>query len=70
MIRNRLKDFRKRAGLTLRAVSERIGVPLTTYQSWERGVCYPPLDKAYMIAEIYGSTIEELWMLGEDREGT
>jgi len=64
-IPNILMKVRKELGLSASEVARRLGIPRSTYTSWEAGVCYPPLDKAYQIAKIYGKSIEELWLLKE-----
>lgn len=34
---NRLKTLREKKGLTVKEVSDKIGVPITTYREWENG---------------------------------
>ena len=37
-----IKEARKKAGLTIKAASDLIGVPYRTWQDWEAGLRKPP----------------------------
>ncbi len=56
----RLRDERKRLGLTLREVSERVGMWLGTLADIERG-SEPALTTARKLAAFYGMSVESLW---------
>ena len=57
----KLKELRKLAGYSsMRSVAEAIGVPTSTYASWECETRALPLDKAIELAELLGCTLDEL----------
>lgn len=39
---NKIKEARKKAGLTQEQMSEKMGIPKRTIQNWENGVTKPP----------------------------
>lgn len=62
-----LGDVREAKGLSLRAVSEKVGVSIRELSRIERGISSQPrLDVARKIAAVYGSTIDELWPSSPD----
>ena len=50
---DRLRDFRKRSGLTVNAVGEMIGKSGKTVSAWERGHGQPDADILLKLCEIY-----------------
>ena len=57
----KLKELRRLAGFrSMRSVAEALGVPTSTYASWECGTRALPLDRAVEIAELFGCTLDEL----------
>lgn len=60
MIPNRLRELRKKTGLTQREVGRRIGVCDATICLAERGHEII-LSTAIKLARLYGSTIEDVW---------
>ena len=59
--RTRLLDARKTAGLTLRQLSARTGVPVTRLSDYERGLSQPLVPTAIRIARFYRRSVEELF---------
>lgn len=58
-----IKRFREDKGLTLKEVSDVIGMTLGYYSQIELGKNTPSLENAYKIAKFWGMTIEEIWSL-------
>lgn len=56
----RMLELRKELGLSQADVALAIGIGRTTYVGYERGTVMPPLDKAWRIADLYGTTIDYL----------
>ena len=56
---DKLKEARKRAGLTQTGVAVKVGVTLTTYQLWERGAMKPTEDNRKKLFKVLGITEEE-----------
>ena len=56
----RLKEMRKRAGLTARDVALAMGVSFQNVYNWENGSYLPPTKRLPEIAKLYGCTVDEL----------
>lgn len=63
-----LKEFRKRKRLTQEEIAQRIGVIRATYWAYEKGTIMPPYDKLEQLADIFGTSIDEL--MGRSVEDT
>ena len=55
-----LKRFRKQKKLTQEELANKIGVIRATYWAYEKGSIMPPYDKIEQLADIFGTTIDEL----------
>lgn len=56
----KLKELRLFKDLLQRDVAEDLGIPLTTYNTYERGRTEPTYDFLMQIADYYNITIDEL----------
>lgn len=56
----RLKSLRKERDLLQKEIAAKIGVKQTHFSRYESGVYIPPLDKATLLAEILGVTLDFL----------
>ena len=65
-MKNKVKELRTAAGLTQQQLAERVHVSSRTIISLEKGQYNPSLLLAYRIAELFGTTIEELYCLAEN----
>ena len=63
-----LREYRLRAGLTQQQLAERVHVSARTIISIEKEQYSPSLMLAYRLAEVFGTTVEELCCLRENRE--
>jgi len=56
----RLKEMRKRAGLTAKDVALAMGVSFQNVYNWENGSYLPPTKRLPEIVKLYGCTMDEL----------
>mgnify|MGYP006065652611 FL=1 len=66
-LKNRVRELRTAAGMTQQQLAERVHVSSRTIISLEKGQYNPSLLLAYRIAEQFGTTIEELYCLAENK---
>ena len=57
---DRLKELRKRAGLSQTEIARKIGVPISTYNSYETKGTFPPPSRLAKIAQVLNCTIPDL----------
>jgi len=67
-MKTKVKEFRTAAGLTQQQLAEQVHVSARTVISIEKGQYNPSLMLAYRMAEGFGTTVEELCCLRENRE--
>lgn len=56
----RLKELRTARGLTLKQMSEMLGMVLRNYQRYETGEVDPPLSKAVALADFFDVSLDYL----------
>lgn len=56
----RLKELRTSRGLTLKQMSEMLGMVLRNYQRYETGEVDPPLSKAIALADYFEVSLDYL----------
>ncbi len=56
----RLKELREEKGLNMRQASFAIGLPYTTYVSWEKGEREPNSESLIMLANFFDCSIDYL----------
>ena len=66
-LKNRVRELRTAAGLTQQQLAEQVHVSSRTIISLEKGQYNPSLLLAYRIAELFGTTIEDLYCLAENK---
>jgi len=66
ILRNDLKRLRKVKGLTQEEIAQKLGVAPSTYSLYETGERGISLYKAFLLAKIFGLTIEELFFAQEN----
>ncbi|MBQ8555299.1 MAG: helix-turn-helix transcriptional regulator [Clostridia bacterium] len=64
----RIREFRLRAGWTQQQLAERVHVSARTIISIEKEQYSPSLMLAYRLSEVFGTTVEELCCLRENRK--
>ena len=67
-MKNRVKELRTAAGMTQQQLAERVHVSSRTIISLEKEQYNPSLLLAYRIAEVFQTSVEELYCLRENRE--
>lgn len=61
---NSIRAFRKKKGLTLKQLGEKVGVAESTLSKYENGINEPDLKTLTLIADALDATVDEL--LGRD----
>ena len=60
MIDERIKELRKREGISQRELSEEIGVPQQTISSWESGRNEPSIFNCIVLADYFDVSLDYL----------
>ncbi len=67
-MKNRVRELRTAAGMTQQQLAEAVRVSARTIISLEKEQYNPSLLLAYRIAEVFGTTVEDLYCLEENKE--
>lgn len=67
-MKTRVREFRAARGLTQQQLAALVRVSARTIISIEKGQYNPSLMLAYRLAEVFGTTVEELCCLRENKE--
>ena len=67
-IKNRVRELRAAAGMTQQQLAELVHVSSRTIISLEKGQYNPSLLLAYRLALVFGTTVEDLYCLAENKE--
>jgi len=63
---NRIKEQRKRAGMSQEKVAELVGVSRQAVTKWEADLSAPSTENLFALAKIFGTTVDLLLDTGED----
>jgi len=63
---NRIRELRSEMGLTQQQLAERVDVSSRTIISLEKGQYNPSVLLAHRLALVFGCTIEEVFIFGEE----
>ena len=66
MLKDNLIMLRKLNGYSQEQVAERIGISRQAYAKWENGLTTPDIEKASMLAKVYGISIDDLMECSKD----
>ena len=64
-MKNKIAEFRKRAGLTQMQLAEQLDISSTHVQAWEHGRRNPTTEYAIRLARILNTTVEELFQIDD-----
>lgn len=67
-MKNKVKEMRTDAGLTQQQLADLVRVSARTIISIEKGQYSPSLMLAYRLAVVFGTTVEDLCCLHENKE--
>ncbi|XOQ43593.1 MAG: HTH cro/C1-type domain-containing protein [Clostridium sp.] len=67
-MKTRVKELRTKANLTQEQLAELVHVSSRTIISIEKGQYKPSLMLAYRMAQVFGTTVEDLCCLKENKE--
>ena len=68
MLKDNLIMLRKLNGYSQEQIAEKIGISRQAYAKWESGATVPDIERAALLAEVYGVTIDGL-LRTEDGDG-
>ena len=68
MLKDNLVMLRRMNGYSQEHVAEKIGISRQAYAKWESGATIPDIEKASLLAQMYGVTLDSL-LKTEDIEG-
>ncbi len=68
MLKDNLVMLRKLNGYSQEQIAEKIGISRQAYAKWENGMTVPDIEKAALLAQVYGITMDSL-MKSEAVEG-
>ena len=60
-MKGRLRELREAAGLSQKALGERVGVSRQAINAIENEKHVPSLDLAFRLAAVFAVTVEEVW---------
>jgi putative transcriptional regulator len=65
--RTRIKEYRARYDMTQEELALKVGVRRETISFLERGVYMPSLQLAYDVAQVFNTTIEEVFIFYDEK---
>lgn len=60
-MQNRLRERRRKLGLTLDEIADMLAVNASTVSRWESGIMSPRLDEVPRICQVYKAKFTKLW---------
>ncbi len=60
MLKDNLLMLRSMHGFTQEEIAEKIGISRQAYAKWESGATIPDVEKCYLLAQVYGTTVDSL----------
>lgn len=66
-MKNKVREYRRAAGMTQQQLADAVFVSARTIISIEKEQCNPSLMLAYRMARVFGTTVEDLCLLEENR---
>lgn len=69
-MKNQVRYYREYLGISQRAVARAVGITSTEMSKIERGVHLPSVVTGILIARELGVTVEELWILHQESNGS
>jgi DNA-binding XRE family transcriptional regulator len=65
-MRCRIEELIKESGLRKDYIANKLGVSTRQLRNYEKQVSYPPMDKAYILADILRVKVDDLYSRIED----
>ena len=60
MLKDNLVMLRNMHGYSQEVIAEKIGISRQAYAKWEKGTTSPDIDRASLLADMYGISLDEL----------
>lgn len=64
-MKSRINELILKSGYMKKHIAKEIGITPTQLSNWIAGRSYPPLDKAYKLAELLSVKVDDLYSKGE-----
>ncbi|WP_447579936.1 helix-turn-helix transcriptional regulator [Acinetobacter baumannii] len=61
LMKNRIDELIKEKGYMKKYVAQKVGITPNQLSNWLAGKSYPPLDKAYILADLLGVKVDDLY---------
>lgn len=58
---NQIRRYRLKLGLTQREIAGKLGITLSTFSSWERGLTCPAVSPLFRLAKLLNTLAEALY---------
>jgi DNA-binding XRE family transcriptional regulator len=62
----KLEEYIKESGLRKDHIANKLGVTVRMLRKYEKGESLPPLDKAFILADLLGVKVDDLYSRIED----
>lgn len=69
MLRENIINLRNTYGYSQEEVAEKIGISRQAYAKWEKGETVPDIEKCALLADLYGTSLDQLYKERESVEG-
>lgn len=69
MLKDNIIDLRNFHGFSQEEVAEKIGISRQAYAKWEKGETIPDIEKCAALAELYNTTLDQLYKPTEQIPG-
>lgn len=60
-MKSNIEDLIKNSGLKKKFIAEKIGVSVAQLRNYETGHSYIPIDKAFLLADLLGVKVDDLY---------
>lgn len=60
-IGNKIREYRKRAGLNQGELAKKVGLKNNTISAYERGISTPRQNKLFELSQVFGCTVDDLF---------
>lgn len=68
LMKSRVNELILKSGYMKKYVAKKVGITPTQLSNWIAGRSYPPLDKAYILAELLNCKVDDLYERAEENK--
>lgn len=66
MLKSRIKELVEESGYKRSFIADKLKVSVKQLRNYERGHSYVPMDKAYILADLLGVKVDDLYQREEE----